>query len=171
MYQLTQRRFREIVCKDMVWLWEVLEGNQYPKSSDRPVAWDPLYLIPPPAFPVGLEKEGVEEELWAQIMAGYPEMEEVGNAVRTANSKRRDEISAPYQKKFESLSQMWLDFRTGVETWICGSQSDTTHVDWGRTWRLFNPKTTSLPGVRNRERIWKRCQQIVEYVASARELG
>lgn len=173
MYQLTQSRFRDIVRKDMTWLWETLEGTEYPESPDRPVAWDPLCPlgIPPPTLPVGLEKEEAEEELWAEIIAEYPEMVEVANAVKMANAKRRDEILAPYEEKLESLSQTWRDFRAGVETWICSSQNHTDEVDWGRTWRLFDPKTTLLPGVRNRARIWEDCQQIMDHVASARESG
>ncbi|UZP43059.1 hypothetical protein NXS19_010875 [Fusarium pseudograminearum] len=173
MYQLAQSRFREIVRKDMTWLWEILEGSQYPDSPDRPVAWDPLCPlgIPPPNLPVGLEKEEAEDELWAEIIAEYPEMEEVANAVKVTSTKRRDEILAPYEEKLESLSQMWQDFRAGVETWIRSSRNHTDEVDWGRTWRIFNPKTTLLPGVRNRARIWEDCQQIMCHVASARESG
>ncbi|CAF3451582.1 unnamed protein product [Fusarium graminearum] len=173
MYQLTQSRFREIVRNDMAWLWEILEESQYPASPERPVAWDPLCPlgIPPPTLPVGLEKEEAEEELWADIIAEYPEMEEVANAVKLTNAKRKEEILAPYQEKLGSLSKTWQDFRASVETWICRSRNHTDEVDWGRTWRIFNPKTTLLPGVRNRARIWEDCQQIMDHVELARESG
>ncbi|KAM0413135.1 hypothetical protein ACHAPD_008218 [Fusarium lateritium] len=173
MYHFTQSRFREIVRKDMAWLWEILEGSQYPESPDRPVNWDPLCPlgIPTPSFPVGLEKEDVEAELWEQIIEEYPEMEEISKAVKTANRKRRDEIVAPYEEKLEYMSQEWLGFRADVETWIRGTQNNTIEVDWGRTWRLFCPETTFLPGLRNRARIWERCQKITGYIEMSRIAG
>ncbi|KAL6914776.1 hypothetical protein FSST1_012536 [Fusarium sambucinum] len=173
MYQYTQLRFKEIVRQDMAWLWEILEGSQYPESPDRPVAWDPLCPlgIPIPSFPVGLQTEEAEAELWEQITDEYPEMEEISKVVKTANSKRRDEILAPYQEKLEHMSQEWLGFRADVESWICGSQNSTIEIDWARTWRLLGPKGTSPPGVQNRARIWERCQHILEIVATARDNG
>ncbi|KAG8670483.1 hypothetical protein FPOAC2_09839 [Fusarium poae] len=178
MYHFTQLRFREIVRKDMAWLWEILEDSQYPQSRpeipDRPVTWDPLCPlgIPPPSFPVGLEKEEVEAELWEQIIHEYPEMEEISRDVKTANSKRRDEILEPYQVQLEVMSAQWLAIRAGVETWILGSQNNKIELDWGRTWRLLGPKATSLlPGVRNRARIWDRCQRILSVVTFRRKDG
>jgi hypothetical protein len=172
-YHLTQPRFRALLNNDMAWLWEIFEGSQYPESPDQPVAWDPLCPlgIPPPAFPVGLEKEEVEAEIWEQVIAEYPEMEDVGNAVKAVNSQRREEILAPYQEKLDFLIQKWTDFRAGVETWICEPQKDAAEVDWRRVWRLFNPATSLIPGMRNRARIWERCEEIMDYVARAHKLG
>lgn len=173
MYHLAQPGFKEIVVKDMVWLWEILEGSRYPASLNSHVLWDPLCPLgmEPPELPVGLESEETESSVWAQIVADFPEMEEVGQAVKAANIRRRNEIRAPYQAKLDSLFHKWQRFRAGVEKWICQSRNGDAEVDWRRTWRLFNPTTTSLPGIRNRARIWERCEQIMDCVALARRNG
>jgi hypothetical protein len=55
-FKLAQPIFREIVLRDMPWLWEVLENNEYPASRDCIPTWDPLCPLgaPPPTLPVGL---------------------------------------------------------------------------------------------------------------------
>ncbi|KAH7126042.1 hypothetical protein EDB81DRAFT_810349 [Dactylonectria macrodidyma] len=104
----------------MCWLWEILEGSQYPTSPDWPATWDPL--CPPslmrPSFPVGLETEEAEDALCAQIIADDPEMEGAGNAARALNRLRRVEIFAPYHARQEASLHEWQSFRAGVEAWI-----------------------------------------------------
>ncbi|KAJ4138515.1 hypothetical protein NW768_002350 [Fusarium equiseti] len=173
MYHLTQPKFRARVLEKMVWLWEISEGNQYPESPFEPVAWDPICPlgIPPPTLPVGLEDEASETRCWEEIIAEFPEMKEVGEAVRAINTLRRNEIEVPYQEKLAALSRAWHGFRTGVGNWISDSGTSGSKVDWRRTYAIFNPRTTKIPGIRNRKRIWDRCEKILDCVRRVHELG
>lgn len=170
MYHLTQPKFQARVIGKMPWLWEICEGNQYPESPWQSVAWDPICPlgIPPPTLPVGLEDEASETRIWEEIIAEFPEMKEVGEAVRAINTLRRNEIEVPYQEKLAALSRSWHAFRVDVGKWIGNSGSGTcdAKVDWRRTWLM-----TKMPGMRNRKRIWDRCEKIVSCVRKVHKLG
>ncbi|KAI1032768.1 hypothetical protein LB504_006235 [Fusarium proliferatum] len=170
MFTLAQPTFRESVLRDMPWLWEVLENNEYPASRDCLPTWDPLCPlgIPPPTLPVGLESEEEEESRWAPIIFEDPEMEQVYNATKAANHQCREEIIAPYHEKLKTLLKDWHGFRINVEAWIRG-KGERRDMNWRRVWLLFSPATSPLPGIRNRARIWDDCQSIMDFVALARE--
>ncbi|KAG5782521.1 hypothetical protein H9Q73_003822 [Fusarium xylarioides] len=170
MFKLAQPIFRKKVVRDMPWLWEVLENNEYPVSRDCLPTWDPLCPlgIPPPTLPVGLESEEEEEERWAPILVENPEMEQVCNATKAVNRQRREEIIAPYREKLKALLKDWHSFRRNVEAWIHG-KNERRDMNWRRVWFLFNPATSPLPGIRNRARIWKDCESVMDFVALARE--
>ncbi|KAI8719961.1 F-box domain-containing protein [Fusarium sp. LHS14.1] len=177
LYDLSQPIFKACVFRDIHWLWEICEGSEYPTSPDRPATWDPLCPpgLLPPELPIGLESKEAEDRLWAEIIEEDPEMDGAGNAVKALNSMRRDEIFGPYRAKQESSLHEWHTFRTSVEAWIRLAQGRTGSsidgVDWRRMWWLFNPATTSLPGVHNRARIWNHCEQILDCVALAHKSG
>ena len=106
------------ITRNMGWLWELFEDDQYPPSPDWPATWDPLCppCLTPPLLPVGLESKEAEDALWAQIIADDPEMEGAGNAVKALNDLRREEIFGPYRARQEASLREWQDFRAGVET-------------------------------------------------------
>ncbi|KAH7244490.1 uncharacterized protein BKA55DRAFT_618690 [Fusarium redolens] len=170
MFKLTQSTFRECVLRDMPWLWEVLENNEYPASRDCLPTWDPLcpLSIPPPPLPVGLETEEEEESRWTQILFEDPEMDEVHNTTKTVNRQRRQDIIVPYHEKLKALLEDWRSFRGSVESWILG-KNEQRDMNWRRVWFLFNPATSRLPGIRNRARIWEDCESILDFVALACE--
>ncbi|KAF5617233.1 uncharacterized protein FTJAE_12755 [Fusarium tjaetaba] len=170
MFKLAQPIFRKYVVRDMPWLWEVLENNEYPASRDCLPTWDPLCPldVPPPTLPVRLESEEEEEERWVPIILEDPEMEPVYEATKTINDQRRKEITAPYHQRLKALEKDWHSFRRNVEAWMHG-KSERRDMNWRRVWLLFNPATTPLPGIRNRARIWKDCESIMYFVALARE--
>ncbi|KAF5618352.1 hypothetical protein F52700_12301 [Fusarium sp. NRRL 52700] len=172
MFKLAQSTFREIIFRDMPWLWEVLENSEYPASRDCLPTWDPLCPlgIPPPTLPVGLESEEEEDDRWAIILFENPEMEQVRNATKAANRQRREDIIAPYREKLKSLMNDWHSFREKVQDWVHGKE-ERRDLNWRRVWSLFSPATSPLPGIRNRARIWKDCETIMDFVALARELG
>jgi len=172
----TQSFFRALAVEHMGWLWEVFEAERYPNSPDWPVSWDPCN--PPglvPGLPYDLETEEQENALWAQIIEEDPAMECFGNAVKTSNSSRREAILAPYRARAELLLKEWRTFRDGVTEWICrlplGGKQIGHDLDWARLWRLSNPDTTPIPGMRNRARIWKDCERILDYNIRLREQG
>jgi hypothetical protein len=173
----TQSFFRALAVEHMGWLWEVFEAERYPNSPDWPVSWDPCN--PPglvvPDLPYDLETEEQENALWAQIIEEDSEMECFGNAVKTSNSSRREAILAPYRARAEHLLQEWRTFRDGVTEWICrlplGGKQRGHDLDWARLWRLSNPDTTPIPGMRNRARIWKDCERILDYNVRLRAQG
>ncbi|CAN9146214.1 unnamed protein product [Alternaria alternata] len=173
----TQSFFRALAVEHMSWLWEVFEAERYPNSPDWPVSWDPCN--PPglivPDLPYDLETEEQENALWVQIIEEDPEMECFGNAVKTSNSSRREAILAPYRARAEHLLQEWRTFRDGVTEWICrlplGGKQIGHDLDWARLWRLSNPDTTPIPGMRNRARIWKDCERILDYNVRLRAQG
>ncbi|CAN9141991.1 unnamed protein product [Alternaria sp. RS040] len=166
-----------LAVEHMGWLWEAFEAERYPNSPDWPMSWDPCN--PPglvvPDLPYDLETEEQENALWAQIIEEDPEMECFGNAVKTSNSSRREAILAPYRARAEHLLQEWRTFRDGVAEWICRLPLGGKHIghdlDWARLWRLSNPDTTPIPGMRNRARIWKDCERILDYNVRLREQG
>jgi hypothetical protein len=170
MFKLAQPIFRISVMRDMPWLWEVLESNEYPASRYCLPTWDPLCPlgVPPPTLPVGLESEEEEEDRWALILFEDPEMEEICNVTKAVNRQRREEIIAPYREKLKTLQQDWHSFRKNVEAWMHGRR-ERRDMNWRRVWLLFNPATSPLPGIRNRERIWKDCESIMHFVALAHE--
>lgn len=170
MFTLTKPTFRESVLRDMPWLWEVLENNEYPASRDCLPTWDPLCPlgIPPPTLPVGLEPEEEEEDRWALVLFEEPEMEQVYNATKAANRQCREEIIAPYHEKLKALLKDWHGFRRNVEAWLRG-KGERRDMNWRRVWLFFSPATSPLPGIRNRVRIWEDCQSIMDFVVLARE--
>ncbi|EWG50059.1 hypothetical protein FVEG_09391 [Fusarium verticillioides 7600] len=170
MFKLVQPIFRINVLRDMPWLWEVLESNEYPASRYCLPTWDPLCPLgmPPPTLPVGLESEEEEEDRWALILFEDPEMEEICNVTKAVNRQRREEIIAPYREKLKTLQQDWHSFRKNVEAWMHGRR-ERRDMNWRRVWLLFNPATSPLPGIRNRARIWKDCESIMHFVALAHE--
>ncbi|RKL37278.1 hypothetical protein BFJ72_g7934 [Fusarium proliferatum] len=171
-FTLVQPIFRESVLRDMPWLWEVLENNEYPASRDCLPTWDPLCPlgIPPPTLPIGLEPEEEEEDRWALILSEEPEMEQARNVTKAANRQRRGEIIAPYHEKLKALLKDWHSFRRHVEAWIRG-KGERRDMNWRRLWLLFSPTTSPLLGIRNRARIWEDCQSIMDFVALARGGG
>ncbi|KAJ4211723.1 hypothetical protein NW759_012324 [Fusarium solani] len=177
LYDHAQPIFKACVFRDMFWLWEICEGSEYPTSPDRPATWDPLCPpgLLPPTLPFGLESKEAEDRLWTEIVAEDPEMEGAGNAAKAINCLRRDEIFGPYRARQESSLHEWHTFRACVEAWIRLEQGRAgpgiDRADWRYIWWLFNPATTSLPGVRNRARIWSHCEQIIDCVALAHKLG
>ncbi|KAF5571497.1 hypothetical protein FPANT_13535 [Fusarium pseudoanthophilum] len=172
MFKLAQPIFRISVMRDMPWLWEVLESNEYPASRDCLPTWDPLCPlgVPPPTLPIGLESEEDEEDRWALILHEDPEMEEICNVTKAINRQRREEIIAPYREKLKALQKDWHSFRSNVEAWMHG-KGEWHDMNWRRVWLLFNPATSPLPGIRNRARIWKECESLMHFVALAREEG
>ncbi|CAG9991801.1 unnamed protein product [Clonostachys byssicola] len=171
----TQPLFKVYVITDMDWLWELIEGAQYPASPNWPATWDPCF--PPglsiPELPLGLEPEEAEKELWAQIIADDPEMEAVGRTVNALNDLCREAIYGPYRASKEALLRGWEEFRDNVESWIRHLPASNTRraeeIDWARAWQLFHPTATSLAGVRNRARIWRDCNRILDYNDRLRE--
>ncbi|CZR49868.1 uncharacterized protein FPRO_16075 [Fusarium proliferatum ET1] len=170
MFMLAQPSFRETIVRDMPWLWEVLENNEYPASRDCLPTWDPLCPlgIPPPTLPIGLESEEEEEDRWEPILFEFPEMQQVCKATKAVNRQRREEIIAPYHEKLKVLLQDWHSFRKNVEVWIHG-KGERRDMNWRRVWFLLNPATSPLPGIRNRARIWEGCKTIMDFVVLARE--
>lgn len=176
LYKPTQSAFAASVARDMPWLWEVIEDSEYPVSRDCPPTWDPLCPLgtAPPTLPVGLENEEDEEARWADIIAEDPEMEEIGDAIKTLNRMRRDEVLAPYRASLKISIDEWHNFRANVEAWIRrrpGNVHYKGEMNWRRLWLLFNPTTSPLQGIRNRARIWEGCEQILDCVALAHKVG
>jgi hypothetical protein len=156
--------------EDFSWLWEFFEGKQYPTSPDWPVTWDPCN--PPglarPSLPLGLDTEEIETDIWAQITADFPEVKAVGEAIRSINYSRRENIHKPYRAKVQQSYHEWQSFRSDTGDWIrilpSKDHKDLTNVDWACLWHIF-----SLPGIRNRMRIWKDCERILDINTSLRE--
>lgn len=173
----TQSFFKALAVEHMGWLWEVFEAERYPVSPDWPATWDPCN--PPglvvPDLPCDLASEEQENALWAEIVKDDPDMENVGNAVKASNSSRRTAILEPYREKAAQSLQEWRNFRGRVADWICRlplSEDRVAHcLDWARLWHLFNPDTTSIPGIQNRARIWKDCERILDHNVGLREQG
>jgi hypothetical protein len=173
----TQSFFKALAVEHMGWLWEVFEAERYPSSPDWPATWDPCN--PPgliiPDLPYDLTSEEQENALWVEILKDDPDMGNVGNAAKAFSPSRREAILEPYQARAAQLLQEWRDFRRGVEDWIlCSplSKDRVSHgLDWARLWRLFNPDTTPIPGIRNRARIWKDCERILDHNVRLREQG
>lgn len=179
LYMRAQPFFKAHVTKNMDWLWELFEDGQYPPSPDWPATWDPLCPpgLTPPSLPIGLESKEDEDACWAQITAEYPEMEGVGTTARAFNDLRREEVYGPYRAKQEASFREWQEFRVRVERWIrnmsdpVNAQPGLESVDWIRMWRLFDPNATRFQGVRNRARIWGDCEQILDILKKADDLG
>lgn len=179
LYNRSQSYFKAYITRNMSWLWELLENDQYPPSPDWPATWDPLCPpgLTPPSLPVGLESKEDEDDRWTQIILDDPEMEEVGNATRALNDLRREEIFRPYRARQEASLREWQDFRAGVEAWIrhlpdaAKAGHDVGSLDWIRIWRVFNPAVTRFQGVRNRARIWGDCERILDDLKKAHEEG
>lgn len=175
LYHHAQYGFKTLALKHMDWLWEIFEGTTYPNSPDRPATWDPRFLAGyvPPDMPHGLQAEDDEDELWKQITDEDPEMHNVGAAVRLVNFLRRDAMLGPSRGRSEWSLREWGDFRSEVEDWVCHVSSDdsigTQALDWARVWRWCSPTRTPFPGLRNRARIWKDCQLILDLNARSRE--
>lgn len=166
----TQLFFKALAVEHMSWLWEVFEAERYPSSPDWPVTWDPCsppgLVVPGP--PYNLPSEEQEAELWEEILKDDPHMESVRNTVKTFNALRREAILGSHRARVAQSLQEWRDFRGGVAEWIFRrplSEDQVAHdgLDWARLWRLFNPVTTSMPGIRNRARIWKDCERILDH--------
>jgi hypothetical protein len=173
----TQRFFKALAIEHMYWLWEVFEAKPYPTSPDWPATWDPCN--PPgivvPNLPYDLVTQEQEDAIWAGIVQDDPDMESAGHAAKAFNSLRREAILGPYREQVAQSLQEWRDFRKGVTDWICrlpASEDRVSHsLDWVDLWRLFNPDTTPLPGIRNRARIWKDCARILDHNVRLQEQG
>ncbi|KAI6767627.1 hypothetical protein HG530_005636 [Fusarium avenaceum] len=174
-YELTQPIFKASVTRELPWLWEVLQGVQYPTSPNRPVTWDPLCPLgfAPPELPKDLSTEEEDYTRWKQIIDEDTRMEGLGEMVKALNRQRREDIFASYNAKLESSDQKWHDFRNGVSDWIRHQESDASSasLDWRRVWRFFNPATTKLPGIRSRAHVWTRCEQVLNGINRAHEYG
>ncbi|KAK8104658.1 uncharacterized protein PG998_011691 [Apiospora kogelbergensis] len=177
LYEHAQPVFKGCLYRDMRWLWEVVEGSEYPASPDRPATWDPLCPSgqPLPTLPVGLESEEAEDAIWATIVAEDPEMEGAARAAKALNRLRREEIFGPYYARQESSLREWQSFRADVDAWVRSRRYGATlakeKTNWRRLWWLCNSATTPLPGLRNRARIWDDCNQIMDVVSLARDSG
>lgn len=176
LYHVTQLAFRDAIFTEMPWLWEVLEGTEYPKTRDWPRTWDPLCPpgLQPPRIDFWLHSADEEEAVWSIIVSEDPEMADVAEAVKALNRQRREAITATYQAKQEAAVEAWYTFRKHVEHWIRQSQGATTYPNlgernWRRLYRVCDPKTTKVPGLRNRARIWEECEKIMKHVSQARQ--
>ncbi|SPJ72255.1 uncharacterized protein FTOL_01983 [Fusarium torulosum] len=176
LYELTQPTFKASVTRELPWLWEVLQGVRYPESPNRPATWDPVCPsgVAPPELPNDLRTEEEDNILWRQIVEEDAEMERLGEIAKALNRQRREEIFATYNAKLESSLQEWHDFRNSVADWIRHQVPDdasSASLDWRRVWRLFNPTTTKLPGIRSRAHVWMRCEQVLNGINRAHEYG
>ncbi|KAM0191677.1 hypothetical protein ACHAPA_008302 [Fusarium lateritium] len=176
LYELTQPTFKASVTTELPWLWEILQGINYPVSPDWPVTWDPLCPlgVAPPELPNDLRSEEEDHTLWKQIIEEDAMMEGLGEMVKALNRQCREEIFAPYNVKLEASIQEWHDFRNRVADWVRNQAPDeasSVSLDWRRVWRFFNPATTKLPGIRNRAHIWMRCEQVLNGINRAHEYG
>lgn len=172
-----QPLFKAYTIQDLSWFWELFEGEAYPTSPDWPATWDPCN--PPgldvPELPLGLATAEEEKEICNQVIEDHPELIGVGNAVRTLNFLRREIILNPYRTKIEWSLREWDTFRADVTDWIrrpaSSSHSDEGTLDWIRLWHSLHPSTTLYPGIRNRARIWKDCNRILDHRSRMREQG
>ena len=136
--------------------------------------WDPCNtpgFAPTP--PAGLGTKETEAKVWAQIIAEDPEMSAISDTFRSFNAQRRETIFSLYRAQSEESLRDWQDFRVNVADWVLllpleGNRS-TRNVDWVRLWLTFVPHKTSFPSIRNRARIWKDCERILDLNAKFHE--
>ncbi|EEU37842.1 uncharacterized protein NECHADRAFT_88314 [Fusarium vanettenii 77-13-4] len=177
LYDLSQPIFKACVFRDMHWLWEICEGSEYPTSPDRPATWDPL--CPPGLLPLSfrsaLKAKKTKTSSGQKLSRRIQRWRRLGMPSKRSTACAGTKIFGPYRVKQESSLHEWHTFRTSVEAWIQLAQGragpSIDGADWRRMWWLFNPATTSLPGIRNRARIWNHCEQILDCVALAHKLG
>ena len=179
MRRLPQSLFRELVLRDLPWLWEAWCGMDYAWLSTTTAkdveAADAKFQAEQTAILDAirvLEKEQEEEE------------EEAGGE-KGKEKQRHDAAIAALTAKLSSIRRAGVEARQPVPA--PQLRADTT--DWFRLYRAIggtgtgNGKETTrwgphdrdhgrqLKGLRNRRRIWADCQSILDAMKSLRREG
>lgn len=174
----TQDFFRKTVRESPLELWELNDGA-YPASPKKPVVWDalcPSWLLPEP-WPTGLPYEEEERLQWQTILELQPELGEAMPAALAVTAAARQEYDERRRTFFVQRRLAELSHREQVGAWVAGHTPPALRdgsTNWHTAWRLLlvcGWEKGAMKGLRNRKRVWKDIQEILDRVETYRGMG
>jgi len=135
----------KLLRREMPWLWEVY-------SAHKPSFWTALEVL-------DLKRESKEREEWTKKM-------DLKRYIISHEMLEILEVWEADQPPFMGLDPIWKA-KTMAES--VGKMLDKEHTNWYLLYKGI--RMAKLKGLRNRERIWRDVERIVEQIGILREQG